>query len=215
MQLRAVIFDYGEVISHPANAAAHGRLLEIARVPRETFDRCYWAHRLDYDAGILNSRTYWERVASDAGTEPFSLAQIDQMNVEDARMWMDINEPVLAWACQLKQSRQLLGILSNMGDGVLRSMRERFSWLGQFNVQVWSHELGVVKPDPAIYRQTISRLGIAPEEGLFIDNLEENVEGARAVGLQSVLFKDLDQLREDLRRLNSNLPLPRGASAMK
>jgi putative hydrolase of the HAD superfamily len=64
MDLQAVIFDYGEVLSGPPDPEAHRNLLAIAEVEEEAFEKAYWAHRLDYDADILNGRTYWQTVAS-------------------------------------------------------------------------------------------------------------------------------------------------------
>ena len=52
MDLQAVIFDYGEVISGPPDAQAHRNLLTVSGVEEESFEKAYWAHRLDYDADI-------------------------------------------------------------------------------------------------------------------------------------------------------------------
>ena len=67
MDLQAVIFDYGEVLSGPPDPQAHRNLLAIAGVEEEAFEKAYWAHRLDYDADILNGQTYWQTVARDTG----------------------------------------------------------------------------------------------------------------------------------------------------
>jgi putative hydrolase of the HAD superfamily len=212
MRLRAVIFDYGEVLSQPANPAAHRNLVRIADLPQEVFDKLYWAYRLDYDAGILNSSTYWEKIAAEAGTE-FTASQMEEIAALDAQMWMDLNEAMLAWAGEIKRSGLLIGILSNMGEGVLRAMRRNFSWLDDFDMHVWSYELGIVKPDPAIYIEAVRRLRVEPGEALFIDNLEDNVVGAKAAGLHSVVFRDIEQLSQELREQGFELPLPNGAAA--
>ncbi|HEY4046819.1 MAG TPA: HAD family phosphatase, partial [Acidobacteriaceae bacterium] len=205
MHLRAVIFDYGEVLSQPANPTAHRNLLRVAGVPQEVFDKLYWDYRLDYDAGILNSSTYWEKIGAEAGTE-FTSGQIQEMRALDARMWTDLNEPMVAWALEIKRAGFLIGILSNMGEGVHRAMRDSFTWLDQFDTHVWSYEVGMVKPDPAIYAEAVRRLRIQPAEALFIDNLEINVAGARDAGLRSVVFRDVDQLSQELREQGFDLP---------
>ncbi len=207
MQLRAVIFDYGEVLSKPANQSIYKQLVEISGLPEDLFQKYYWAYRLDYDAAILNGRTYWQKIAEDAGAE-FTQEQIEQLIERDARMWMDINEPMLAWAIEIKRAGLLTAILSNMGEDVLRAMRQSFAWLAQFDALIWSCELGIVKPDPAIYLNAIERLRVKPEEALFIDNLEVNVVGAEAAGLNAVLFTNIEQLSRDLRQRGFDLPLP-------
>ena len=83
MDLKAVIFDYGEVLSGPPDPQAHRNLLAIAGVNEEAFEKSYWAHRLDYDADILNGQTYWQTVARDTGVS-FTAKQIEQLQEQDA-----------------------------------------------------------------------------------------------------------------------------------
>jgi putative hydrolase of the HAD superfamily len=206
MDLQAVIFDYGEVLSGPPDAQAHRNLLAIAGVEEESFEKAYWAHRLDYDADILNGETYWQAVARDTGVD-FTATQIGQLLEQDATMWMNLNPAMIAWIPKLKRAGFRLGILSNMGDAVLGYLRPRFAWLAQFDYLTWSCELGVVKPDPAIYLHTVKKLGVAPSQALFIDNLEKNIVGAEAIGLHAALFQNVEQLQNDLAR--RKFPLPR------
>jgi putative hydrolase of the HAD superfamily len=205
MDLQAVIFDYGEVISGPPDAQAHRNLLTVSGVDEESFEKAYWAHRLDYDADILNGQTYWQTVARDSGVS-FTAKQISQLIEQDAIMWMNLNPAMLDWIPRIKEAGFRLGILSNMPAGVLRYMRPRFPWLAQFDYLTWSCDLGVVKPDPAIYLHTVKKLAVPPDQALFIDNLEKNIAGAEAVGLHAALFENLDQLQNDLGRRGFRLP---------
>jgi putative hydrolase of the HAD superfamily len=205
MDLQAVIFDYGEVISGPPDPQAHTNLLAITGVPEEAFEKAYWAHRLDYDADILDGQTYWQTVARDTGVS-FTVKQIGQLLEQDALMWMNLNPAMIAWIPKIKQAGFRLGILSNMGFGVLDYMRPRFPWLDQFDYLTFSCDLGIVKPDPAIYLYTVKKLGVAPDQALFIDNLEKNITGAEAVGLHAALFQNVEQLQGDLTRRGFLLP---------
>ncbi len=94
MDLQAVIFDYGEVISGPPDTRAHRNLLAIAGVEEELFEKAYWAHRLDYDADILNGQTYWQTIARETGAR-FTAKQIGQLMEQDAIMWMNLNPAML------------------------------------------------------------------------------------------------------------------------
>jgi putative hydrolase of the HAD superfamily len=205
MDLEAVIFDYGEVLSGPPDPQAHRNLLNIAGVPEEAFEKAYWAHRLDYDADILNGQTYWQTVARDTGVL-FTAEQISRLLEQDALMWMNLNPAMLAWIPRIKQAGFRLGILSNMGYGVLDYLRSRFPWLAQFDHLTWSCELGVVKPDPAIYLHTVKKLNVSPDRALFIDNLQKNIVGAEAIGLHAALFENPQQLQNDLARRGFPLP---------
>jgi len=205
MDLEAVIFDYGEVLSGPPDPTAHANMLAIAGVPEEAFEKAYWAHRLDYDADILNAQTYWQTIARE-NSVTFTPGQIEQLTEQDARMWMNLNPAMLSWLPRIKQAGFRLGILSNMPAGVLRYMLPRFPWLQQFDHLTWSCDVGLIKPDPAIYLHTVKKLKVAPERALFIDNLEKNTAGAEAVGLQAALFQNVEQLQSELERRGFTLP---------
>jgi len=77
-------------------------------------------------------------------------------------------------------------------------------------VLVWSYQLGIAKPDPAIYRYALEKLGTQPAETLFVDDKAENVDAAVALGMEGIVFSDVEKLRLDLVEsgLSRELPLP-------
>jgi putative hydrolase of the HAD superfamily len=123
---------------------------------------------------------------------------------------MDENSAMIAWQLALKKRGLLTGILSNMGDAVLAAMKRKFDWLDRFDLLVWSYQLHLAKPDPAIFRYALGKLNVAPAETLFIDDRTDNVDAARALGIQSLVFSGIEQLRADLvaHDLSKELPLP-------
>ncbi len=163
MDLQAVIFDYGEVLSGPPDPGAHSKLLEISGVAEEPFEKSYWVHRLDYDADILNEQTFWHTIAHECEAR-FSARAGDAAD-RARRLDVDEREPRDAGLIpKIKEAGFKLGILSNMRAGVLRYMLPRFPWLAQFDHLTWSCELGLVKPDSAIYLHTVRKLGVAPDQ---------------------------------------------------
>jgi putative hydrolase of the HAD superfamily len=95
---------------------------------------------------------------------------------------------------------------------LLRYMRQSpdFSWLSGFSQLTWSCELGMVKPNPAIYTYTCEKLGVAPGEALFLDDKPENVRGAEEVGMEAIQFTSANELRKELARrdLLQHVPQP-------
>jgi HAD superfamily hydrolase (TIGR01509 family) len=63
-----------------------------------------------------------------------------------------------------------------------------------------SAEVGLAKPDPRIYRLAAERLGVRPDEAVFVDDFAANVEGARAVGMRAIHFRPELDLRAALRQ---------------
>ena len=58
-----------------------------------------------------------------------------------------------------------------------------------------SSEVGIRKPFPEIYKLSLKNLGVLPEEAIFIDDRQKNIDGAEAVGIKSILYKDLNDLK--------------------
>jgi putative hydrolase of the HAD superfamily len=207
LALRAVVFDYGIVLTGPPDAAAWANLLRITGLPEERFEPLYWANRPALDEGKLTGIGYWQKFLRDAGLPP---DHAEELNRWDQRLWTVENPVMVDWQLKLKQRGLLTAILSNISDNVLASVEREFAWIHRFDVLVWSCQLGIIKPNPAIYRYTLDKLGTQPEETLFIDDKRPNVEAARALGIQAIEYSSVEQLREELiaKGLDAVLPLP-------
>jgi putative hydrolase of the HAD superfamily len=209
LALRAVIFDYGMVLTGQPSAEAHDAMLRITGLPHDQFEVIYWADRHAYDEGKLTGLQFWQNLIRDAKLNLDATA-IDELNLQDARMWTTQNPAMLAWQQQLKQDGIKTAILSNMGDTVLANIEREFDWLPRFDVLVWSYQHNMAKPDPAIYRLTLDQLQTRPEEALFIDDKAANIDAARALGIVGIQFSTIENLRRDLvaAGLDKDLPLP-------
>lgn len=210
MPIRAVIFDYGMVLSNPAVPSAHARLVAASGFSAEVLDRHYWANRHSYDLG-MTGRAFWQKVAADAGTT-FNPAQIVTLIESDVLMWTSVNEAMLAWVTALQDAGLRTAIISNMVWEILEYMSKWFGWLGRFDHHSWSCVLGIAKPDPAIYLQTCEALEVSPSESLFIDDKLENIEAAEKLGMWGIQFESIDQLRAELESHSEHaLPIPEAA----
>lgn len=207
MPLRAVIFDYGLVLSGPADPTARARLLELTSLAPEVFDAHYWKYRLDYDRGALNGRTYWKTIAHDTGIS-LTPEQISALIEQDVLLWASLNPVMLDWVVRVQAAGLKTAILSNMGEDLLAHMRQNFRWLDAFDHHTWSCELNIVKPEAAIYEHTLAAVGVQPEEALFIDDRAENIEGAKKAGLHALLFRDEGTLQADLQQAGWASALP-------
>jgi len=89
--------------------------------------------------------------------------------------------------------RYRTAILSNSCAGAREKEQERYGFGGMCDLIVYSHEEGMQKPEPRIYALTCERLGVRPDEVIFLDDAEVCVAGAREVGMHAVLFRDTAQ----------------------
>jgi putative hydrolase of the HAD superfamily len=207
--LRAVVFDYGMVLTGQPDRTAYAALLRITGLTAERMEELYWVDRHAYDEGRLTGLGFWQKFVADAGLD-LEQTGIEELNRWDVRMWSTQNHAMIAWQQKLKQRGILTAILSNMGDSVLENIEREFDWLSRFDVLVWSFQVHMAKPDPAIYRHVLKELGTRPEETLFIDDRQVNVTAADAMGMKGILFTNVGQLRADLvaQGLDAELPLP-------
>jgi putative hydrolase of the HAD superfamily len=197
------------VLTGPQDPEAHAMLMQLTGLPLDRFEQLYWADRIAYDAGSLTGLEFWQKLLRDAKLE-LPAGSDHQLNEWDARMWSTVNPAMVAWQQQLSQHGVLTGILSNMGDSVLALIEKKHAWLGGFDAKVWSYQLRMVKPDPAIYRHVLGLVGTRAEETLFLDDKLENIEAAKALGIKAIQFSTVEKLREDLiaADLEKELSLP-------
>ncbi len=93
-----------------------------------------------------------------------------------------------------------VGLLSNVGDDLMNKLFSQEEQATLFDTVVLSSAVGYIKPSRQIYELTAARLGVAPEECIFIDDLPINVDGARIAGMEAFLYTTNHQLEEDIRR---------------
>ena len=111
--------------------------------------------------------------------------------------WTRVNEAVLNWAFALQEAGVRTGILSNMPRDMLQRIETLFRWFDRFDVKIFSCDVGMSKPDPAIYRACLDALRLDAGKVLFFDDIPANVKGAQQAGIRAVLFRDYeDALRQ-------------------
>jgi putative hydrolase of the HAD superfamily len=198
--IRAVILDYGEVICHRPNSGVMGRMAAFLRLNPEVFLEHYLKTRGPYDQGIVTGSQYWTAFGKEIGLS-LEGGQIEQLRHWDTEMWSDINFQMTAWLRNLHAAGMLTSLLSNMQMDMAAHARKTFGWLKYMDHQVLSCEVRAIKPDPAIYKYCLQKLGTQPEESLFVDDREPNVQAALALGIRAIHFRSVEQLRADLKAI--------------
>jgi putative hydrolase of the HAD superfamily len=128
------------------------------------------------------------------------------------RMRLSYDEFCVAWSDMFWEDPEVIELITqaHVRHRLVLSNTNAIHWdwvtryyehvLARFDLCLTSHECGVEKPDAAIYRIAIQHTGLPAAAHLFIDDLVENVEGARAVGMDAVLHTDAASLREAFRQ---------------
>jgi putative hydrolase of the HAD superfamily len=195
---KVVIFDYGKVLSESQPAADVQSMADILEVPVPRFAEAYWDLRIEYDAATLDPISYWNSVGK-AASRALTTDQISTLTEIDCRSWSHPAPATPQWARDLRAAGLRTALLSNMPFPI-RDYVLRCSWLPDFDVRLFSCEAGICKPDPEIYRNCLSRLGVQPAEVLFLDDRELNIHAAEVLGWHAVLFTDLAGAASEIER---------------
>ena len=109
------------------------------------------------------------------------------------------DEPMVDAVKRAKRAGVKTGLISNSwGD---RNQYDRETFPEMFDAVVISGEVGLNKPDPEIFRLASEKVGLPPQECVFVDDLRENCEGAEAVGMTAILHRGAEGTLPELERL--------------
>lgn len=185
--VQAVIFDFGGVLCfHPAEDR-FAAIADLLGVPTARLLDLFWANRVPYDTGLIDSLEYWTRIANGAGKR-LDDRLLPTLVEREIRLWNHFDRRVFQWAGQLKSSGIRTAVLSNLPRALGEALRATPGLLEPFDHLTLSYELHLVKPDAEIYRRALRGLGVEPGETLFLDDRPPNVEGALAAGIHAELF---------------------------
>lgn len=193
MSIRAVVVDIGGVLER----------VDDASWPQLLIDR--WEKRAGRPTGTILAALAEHAPGDSVATGRLSEQQIKSLYAEVlglgpadtdalmAEMWdaycgvLDV--AMRDWVAGLRPSYRT-AILSNSADGARREEQRRYDFESLVDVIVYSHEVGLAKPDPAVFELTEDRLLAKPDEIVFIDDHEPNIAAARRRGWYAVLHTD-------------------------
>lgn len=196
MAINTIVFDYGGVLTHPPREAHISRIAELLELSVSQVAQRTIRFRRLYDKGSIDAAEYWRLMSGESDPPP--VETLSELVSIDTESWTRPNEESIALLRELKEHDLCLGLLSNMQPDCLEYVREHFTWTSYFDAAIYSCEVDLTKPDPAIYRLCLERLGARPEESVFIDDTWENVEAARRLGMDGITFEGTSSLRSAL-----------------
>jgi putative hydrolase of the HAD superfamily len=199
----ALVFDFGNVITLPPDRRAFDAMLGLLApakagpAGREEMLAAYSGPRLEYDRGRLTAAEYWRLVGTRLGVG-VSAPQVEALRALDVACWFHFDEAMLALLERLRPAVRHLALLSNINEDCVAALRSRAPWLPLFDRLILSCEHRVVKPEAEIYRLCVASLGVEAGDCLFVDDLEANIEGARACGLNGHQYRGLGAFEAEL-----------------
>lgn len=197
MPIRAVFFDNGGVILRTEYQAPRERLAERLNLTYEDLVKIVFDSESSRRAslGVTGVEEHWATVARKVGRPVFEAGQI-----RDEFFAGDVLDRDLLDFIQALRPRYKTGMITNAWSDAREYLhKNRLDEL--FDGLVISAEVGVMKPEPQIYQIALERLKVLAEEALFIDDMPANVEGAQAIGMHGLLFRDAPRTRAELDKM--------------
>jgi len=204
LSVKAVVFDYGNVISLPQDPKVMDELAGRVGVEREKFVSTLWSLRGDYDRGIISAKEYFKTVLASLAVF-MDDESIEELIEIDTNSWKNVNAETEALMKEIKAAGYLLGILSNMPLDFLAWAKKNLPVFSLPHAGLYSCEVNLIKPEEAIYRKLLSMLGVKASELVFFDDKAENIAGAKAVGMKAILWQDVESARRELISLGVKL----------
>ncbi|MGB6430376.1 MAG: HAD family phosphatase [Candidatus Acidiferrales bacterium] len=194
---RAVIFDIGGVIvrvnvSRALAALQHGTGFSAEQIWTAIQVDPLWN---DWETGKIEPRE-WHRHLARKLDSPIDFEAFSEA-------WCRVLEPdpiIGDGLFRELRARARLGLISNTDPLHVAYMEKNLSFMRYFPVRVYSCRVGICKPAPGIYLRALQEIGVAAGETLYVDDIEENVQAAREIGMLGVRFTGLATLRSELRR---------------
>lgn len=179
----AILFDIGNVILPFDLGPAVQQLRAHSRVSDPAAWKKFDALKISYESGGLDRAGFLAAVRHHVG--------FAGEDAELIRLWTEIftpNPAMDSFIAQQAAAGMPMFLLSNTNDLHVEHFTARYPVFGHFRGAVYSHEERLFKPDPAIFRVAIERFGLDPAATLYLDDLAPNIEAARALGFQTLLY---------------------------
>jgi len=195
MAVRGVVFDIGGVLEITPDTGMTARWETRLRLRPGALDQRLAGVWKDGSLGNLSEEDVRRSLGAILGLDQ---AQADAF-MQDA--WDEyLGEPnveLTAYFAGLRP-RYRTALLSNSFVGAREREQERYHVAEMTDLIVYSHEVGLAKPDPRIFALTCERLGMEPGDIVFLDDVEAHIAAARDLGIHAVLFRNTTQAIADV-----------------
>lgn len=193
--IKAVIFDWGGVLIDKPGKGIREYCAKQFGVSKDAFIEALNPFMPLFNSGKINEDVLWSKIGIALKKHPPKTNSLwgdafRDIYIPKEEMW-DLVKTV-------KKNGYKAGFLSNTELASVEYFKEK-GYPKLFDATIFSCVEGFSKPAPEIYKIALKKLAIKPEEAIFIDDREDYIEGAKVVGLRTILFHSPQQVKEELK----------------
>lgn len=194
--IESVIFDWGGVLIEDPAPGLIQYCAQVLCAAEENYIKAHGKFAADFQKGLIREDTFWERICS----------ELKVPNPKVRSLWAEAfkaayvpRTDMFSMAASLRANGYKTAVLSNTEVPAMQFFHRQH--YDMFDVLVFSCAEGVQKPGRKIYELTLEKLGSEAQQSVFIDDKPEYINGAKEVGINTVLFQRMDQAKNELVKL--------------
>ena len=197
--IRAVIFDFGNVVCEFDNTLFLKRIADYTTLDIKGLEKKIYIDSdltKKFETGLISGRRARKSVANECNLSISKPAFI--------RAFTDIFTPIPSTIELIKklEKNYKIGLLSNTSIWDYEYGFKKIDIFPLFDAVTVSFEVQAMKPSPRIYKDMVSKLGVKPEECIYIDDIELYVKVAQNIGLKGIHYTSYQELIKELQKYN-------------
>ncbi len=197
MAIKAVIWDFAGVLLHTVKGDFNSTLADRLDVPVEMIERVINSEENNrWDRGEIDDDVFYSFLLQELNLPQEKKNVIASFVVND----FYVEAELLEYIRELRKSYVSV-LLTNFPAHLHDFIKTNWIITGAFDHILASCDLKLLKPDPRIYQLALERAGCRAEEAVFIDDREVNIQGAAAVGIPALLYRDTPQVIAELQKI--------------
>ena len=189
-KIQAIIFDWGGVLIEDPAPGLVRYCAKALGVSEEKYNNAYGICMDDFQTGKVTEKQFWLDMTSRLRVP---MPKVNSLWGEAFAAVYVPRAELFSLAARLRRRGYKIALLSNTEKPAVEFFKEQKYDL--FDATVFSCLEGVKKPQKEIYERTITRLEIPARQTLFVDDRQDYIDAAKQAGLQTILFKSVEQLK--------------------
>jgi len=194
--IKAILFDAGGVV-----ISAGSQLDKLAKIFKPKNRKEFWKKINEFIGplctGKITEQEYWERISK---SENFDIKKVPpNLWATDYEKITEINKELISLINNLRRKYKVI-LVSNTMEVHARINKKR-GLFDNFDDVINSNEVHLSKDTPEIFKLTLERNKLKPEECIFIDDIQKFLDVANSIGIKGILFKNVEQLKTELNNL--------------
>lgn len=192
--IKAIIWDLSGVVLHTVKGTFYSLMAERLGAPLKDVERLMSSteNKL-WDLGEMTDDTFYTFILKGLNMPMEKKSILRKFVLDD----FYIDQEILAYIKKIHKSFTTV-LLTNFPKHVHDFMKTDWIVDGAFDHIIASCDVKLIKPDPAIYKLTLARIGCQAEESVFIDDWEKNVKAAEKLGIIGIIYQSQSQIINDL-----------------